>query len=661
MPRRKLPAHSRDFEMMNEAETLRQVLEDFQKAETFHRPFHELVTEYYRIYRSKIMDTELEARKGRSNLFIPHTFSNVETMKCKLVNAMFAERPFVSTKVLDVYEADLAEQASKNMNNFLQYQFEQKIKLIPIATDVILEAIIAGCAITKQGWKYRKKLVKKRELQVVDGKKIKNSAVTVDKEVVTHDHPEIRLVPYDMFYPDPTATNVDDALYTVEKEFMDYAEMLNCGLYPVEKVRKLKDDANQYGNEINNQLEASGVATVSSDSKRGIELLHYWVDSWHVVVANRKMVVLSEENPYYHMEKPYAKWEILPMPNLWWGISCVEMLHDLQLELNTNRNQRVDNVSFILNKMHKVRRGANIQESELISRSGGVVNVDEMDDIEELTFQDVTQSAYNEEDIIKKDMDTVIGVHDINRGSAGARRETATMASITDQNSNERFTTAIKMLEFAGFKDAIAQIIQLNQQFITDDTPYLVTGTDGKFQEEMMTADDIVLEYQLVGLGKSIGYISNRDVKQSQMAQLLNAVTPFAEYINVPEFLSKMFSMFELSDVDKLVNSETKPPTETAQGGQPMNPMQSQGQPQGQPVPTAAPAPTPEQGGEEQTKQIIGQVVKVLQQETGGKVNPELLVRLVMDVMQGQSPTDPSLQPVVQRIQELLNEMGGGI
>lgn len=664
MPRRKLPEHDRDFENMNDAEILAQVVSDFDKAKAFHTEFHTLISEWYRVYRARVLSGSDSA--GRSNLFIPHVFANIETFKCKIVNAMFAERPFVSTKILDVGDADIAEISSKKMNNFLQYQFEQKIPMIPTVTKVILETLIAGVAVTKQNWNYKTKTVKKRESQMIDGKKLKNSISTVSKEIVTHDHPNMTLVSYDSFFPDPTATNINDALYVIEKEMVDYAELLSGGVYDKDKVRKLKSEKDQMGqSEINNQLEASGVSTSSSDTKKGIELLHYWTDYWHVVVANRGRVMLSEPNPYFHGEKPYSKWEIYPIDNLWWGISSVDMLYHLQLELNTNRNQRVDNVAFILNKMHKVRRGANITESDLISRSGGVITVDEMDDIEEMKFEDVTSSSYNEEGIIKKDMDTVIGVHDINRGSTGERRETATMASITDQNSNERFTTAIKMIEFGGFKDAIAQIIQLNQQFITEDTKFLVTGTSGSYQDEVMTEEEVVAEYQLVGLGKSIGYVSNRDVKQSQMSHLLNAISPFAEYINVPEFLTKLFGIFELSDVDKLVNTTppappTPQPAPVDQGGQPVNPMQP-AQPMGQPMPQQDPQMGQPAQGDEQMKQVIGQVVKVLQQETGGKVNPELLVRLVVDVMQGKSPSDPQLAPVVQRIQELLSEFGGGM
>jgi hypothetical protein len=655
MPRRKMPTHARDFEHMNEEEILLRVLEDFKKAENFHSEFHEFISEWYRVYRAKMLDTEI--REGRSNLFIPHTLANVETLKSKLVNAIFAERPFVSTKVLGVGERDIAEDYSKRMNNFLQYQFEQKMNIIPVVTTVILECLIAGVAVTRQNWKYRTKMVKRREAQTIDGKPIRKTLEIVEKEVVTHDHPEMVLVPYDMFFPDPTATDVDNALYTVEKEYMDYAEMLDSGIYEVDKVKKLKNDKDHNNTDVHRQLEASGIKTATEEARRGIELLHYCTNDWHIVVANRRVVVMKEANPYFHMEKPYAKWEIYPMPNMWWGISTVEILYNLQMELNTHRNQRIDNVSFILNKMHKVKRGANISESDLVSRPGGVVPVDELDDIEEMTFQDVTASAYTEEAIIKKDMDTVIGVHEINRGASSERRETATAMSITDQNSNERFTTAIKMIEFGGFKDAVAQIIQLNQQFITEDADYLVAGLQGNYKQETITPDEIALEYKLVGIGKSIGYISNRDVKQNQMSHLLNALTPFAEYINIPMFLEKILKIYELTDIDGLINDVEPQPTQTPQGGNEMNmnqpnqgqPMQGQGQAQGM-------------GGDQDAamKQMVSQIVQVLQQETQGKVDPQLLVRLVVDVLSGNPPQDPEIQPVVQRITELAQEMQGG-
>jgi len=663
MPRRKLPEHSRDFENMNDKETLQQVLDDYQKSETFHKDKHDQITEWYKSYRSFIDEEKL--KPGRSNLFIPYTMGNIETLKAKIINSMFSERPFVSTKVLDVSDKEEAEAKSKQMNKFLQYQFEQKIKVIAVTNITILEALVAGVAITKQGWKYKKKTVKKRRAGTTDsGDDAPNVPVTKDEEVIVADHPTMKHVPYDLFFPDPAGTTIEEARYVIEKEYLDYADLLENKDYNQPAVKRLKDSNDQFNMNTNKQLESVGYINSTKDSRKDVEILHYHTDDWKISVANRKEVLISEPNPLYHMEKPFAKWELVPVSGQWWGVSSVEMMYPLQMELNTHRNQRVDNVSFILNKMHKVRRGSNISESDLVSRAGGVINVDEMDDIEELKFQDVTSAGYNEEAVIKKDMDTVIGVHEVSRGGSTERRETATMASITEQNSNERFTLTIKMIEFGGFKDAIAQIIQLNQQFITNDTPYLTPGEQGEFSSEVMKESDILHEYELVGIGKSIGYMSNRDVKQNQLANLLNTLSPYSAFLNIPELLTQVFTAFEISESDKLIKTEEDVKAEAKEAQD----MEQQNQMGGQPQMAqqqAQPEPQPQMGGQEQgqdqmIQQVIGQVVQVLQQETQGKVNPETLVKLVLDVLKGNPPQDQNLQPLVQRIMELFQQFSQG-
>ena len=63
-------------------------------------------------------------------------------------------------------------------------------------------------------------------------------------------------------------------------------------------------------------------------------------------------------------------------------------MKDLQAELDTLRNQRIDNISFVLNRMWKVRKGADIDEAELVSRPHGIIRVDNPDDVTELAMND---------------------------------------------------------------------------------------------------------------------------------------------------------------------------------------------------------------------------------------------------------------------------------
>ena len=84
------------------------------------------------------------------------------------------------------------------------------------------------------------------------------------------------------------------------------------------------------------------------------------------------------------------------LPNEFYGLSAVGLVEHLQHELNTTRNQRIDNVSFVLNRMWKVRRGADIDDSELVSRPHGVVHVDNPDDVTPFEMSGVTASSYNE-------------------------------------------------------------------------------------------------------------------------------------------------------------------------------------------------------------------------------------------------------------------------
>src|SRR5690606_3707901 len=125
----------------------------------------------------------------------------------------------------------------------------------------------------------------------------------------------------------------------------------------------------------------------------------------------------------------------------------VEIIQHLQAELNTQRNQRIDNASMILNRMWKVRRGADIDESELVSKPHGIIYVDQPDDVTEISFSDVPSSAYIEGNIIERDMENALSVPSVVRGVDPTRQETATEIVTKTSNAGVRFDVKIMLFE----------------------------------------------------------------------------------------------------------------------------------------------------------------------------------------------------------------------
>lgn len=574
---KKKKLHARDFENMSDAETLTQIQVDINASQAFQNTAFTKFKAFYKQYRSYI-DAENRA-KDRSNLYIPYTYNIIETVTPKLVLAMFGSRPYVQTMPLGVDNPQRTER-SKKMNKLLDYQFQQKIKLVPLASDIVKTAAIYGTAITKQSWNFKVGKAVTRRPSI----KTPGTYDDVLVERVLADDPYVTLIPLLDFFFDPSGTTIDECRYCMHRYYEDLHELksksdLSGGIY--RNLDKLENTESPTGtlasSDMLNEIGLGGGA--GNNKQKGIEIWEYWTDDWVVKVANQKVVIYSEMNPYFHMKKPFAKWVDTSVPNEFYGIGEVESIESLQNELNTTRNQRIDNVSFVLNKMWKVRRGTNLDTTQLVSRPAGFIEVDEMDDVEEIKFTDVTGSSYQEESVIKMDIDRTTGVHDTERGSSPTRRETATTMNILANAGAERFKLKTIISEYGGLYDMTNQIIALNQQYIDREKELVLLGDDGVLDSDTISPEEIQGGWTILAIGSAIEPIVNKEQRQTQLVQLYNIVQARQD-INHVELLRTIFESFDIKNIDKLFMQQ-QPPAPGMPGANPLQQMMG-GLPNGQ-------------------------------------------------------------------------------
>lgn len=138
--------------------------------------------------------------------------------------------------------------------------------------------------------------------------------------------------------------------------------------------------------------------------------------------------------------KPYEEcWET-KVQNRWYGRGMAEKVMMLQLWLNTTVNIRM-NRSF-LNQMgiFKIRKGSGITPEQLqnLPQNGGIV-VNSMDDIENFALNDMSASAFNEEQSITQWAQKVSSAFDHVAGAQMPAETPATNASIQNENAMGTF------------------------------------------------------------------------------------------------------------------------------------------------------------------------------------------------------------------------------
>lgn len=538
----------RNFGSRTDEEIIKTVTEDIRRAQTYQQPFFDKFAAFYKQYQC-IHDT---MRVDGANLFIPYIYNIVETALPKILGSVFEAKPFITYKPVGGGDDDKGEM----LTNLVYYQMKQKMKASTRFYEIYKCAILYGTAISKQTWKYKKKSVMSREMAeheilMDDGTVVSIPLRTpVKKEKVVYDAPDMKNIPIESFFFDPAATDIDDSPFCCHEYFREMHELKQGekeGYFKnVGKISEEKQDG-----PLKARFDSSGV--VLGDLASGVRIWEYWTDDWLVTLANKDTVIRVEENPYFHRRKPFTRWVTVAMPNEFYGKSMVETLMDLQSELNTTRNQRIDNISLALNRMFLIAKGSGIDIDQLKSRPNGFIEVDDVDkDIKELVVQDVTSSAYRDEEIIKTDMDVTSGVHNQDRGQAGERRETATTATLLSSASSERFRMQVLLMEEDSLTDLGTQLAELNKQFLDDETYILITSEDGTINTVPVSFDDIDIDYDVIASGTATDATVNKEVRKGQLIQLLSTAVNNPA-VNQPELLRQIFKEFDFKNFEDLV------------------------------------------------------------------------------------------------------------
>lgn len=554
----------RDFLNMSDEQIIEQVTSDFKNSENYQQAYFERFKKYYQMYRAYTL--EEDKREDGSNLFIPYIFNIVENAFPKITKSLFSVRPYLPYMPVNKKDPEAARKAN-NMTNLVEWELDNKMRGRIVYNEILRNTCMYGCGISKQTWKLEERTVVKR-VDVTEMQTDEKSGLTVsvtskrpDEVVETvYDAPIMTNVPLEDFFFDPYATDIDNAAYCIHRYYLPMHTVLDmCNKAQLTiSVADLKSKI-ESGTSTSNEYDKSQNIGLSAKPtrKNEIEVWEYWTNDIKCLVLNRSIVGLVVNNPYWHRRKPFSKWECVPVSGEFYGIGIVEMCTQLQMELNTTRNQRIDNVSYALNRMYTILRTANIDPTQLKSRPNGFIEVDDHNDLQEIPVHEVKDSGFAEETIIKNDMDVTSGVYNYTRGEPADRRETATTASILSQAGNDRFESQVLQIGWGGFSDSALQLAWLNRQYIDTETEITVVGDNGKSEDVTITQEDIDIDLQIIPAPSSLFSAANKQIQQNSLVQLANILVN-NPYVNQTEFLKRVFDAFDFSNSEALLQQNVQ-------------------------------------------------------------------------------------------------------
>jgi hypothetical protein len=522
------------------------VMDRFYTARDYRKAnYDEAWTRYQQQYRSKLANEK--EYDFQAKLFIPYSFSSVETVIPRIMEAIFSTEPVVAVKP---YAADDTENG-KLIEKLLNYQIN-RMDFINSFLTLVKTCLIYGICIAKVDWKKEYRKVRKFQAKVdevgdpVYDDKGQPVAEKVTKEFLYYDDPYIYPIdPFD-FYKSPKGTTIDNSEYCIMKTQTTIGrleQMQKQGTYRnIHMVKSLMgstkndDGKGRYSNvDITDPND-----TVDKHSKL-VTLYEYWEDDRVIVLAEEKVVIRDEENPFWHCKKPFIEGKICPVENEFPGIGLMEMVESLQNELNDLRNLRMDNLKLAINCMYVIARDADVDLDNLINEPGGVILSNYADGVTPLQTKDITPNAFTEAKIITDDIQVTHGIFDYSKGKSSQDRETATGILSLQEAANYRFKLMILMLCKNILGRGSEFMVGLNEQFIDVEKIFRLTGK--QYTVSQYDVEDIVGKYDFEPTGASLEGLS----KYSKLGVLRDYRAVFADN---PEFDKTKFDKDLLTLLD---------------------------------------------------------------------------------------------------------------
>jgi len=304
-------------------------------------------------------------------------------------------------------------------------------------------------------------------------------------------------------------------------------------------------------------LEEVGMAGYDLSSS-DIEVMHYF-SGGHVITFGDRAYILRDSN---EKEKPFpyampiVQYKYIPVPLEFFAMGVPEILEALQEDKNLIRSARRDNIDLVINKILKIRDGANIQLDLIKWYAGAIWPVENLADIDEMDMRDVTGSSYQEETMRQHDMENALSLFGYARGMTPENSEQPTTVMKLQQASLNRLDLAVKLAEFTTLQEIARKIIMLTRRYMRQDLYETIIGEpDAGFYR--VEEADIQRFFYFKPVGSSVSNIKEVRQQQMQMAfQMALGIDPMMRQNNVEPYTLNLYeaekSMYQAVDIQNI-------------------------------------------------------------------------------------------------------------
>jgi len=462
---------------------------------------------WWKLYKSIPREDKPE---GLSNLFIPQTFANVETVTPRVMETLFSG-DYLAT----AYPREGGDvRRAKIINELLQYQF-YVTNFYLTCLRWIKSIFIYNIGYTRVGWDFDKS------------------------------DPKIEYIAPWNVYPSPAGKSMDDVSWLIHRSIHPLSRILRFGIPDsygnsvYQNVEELaEEDSLSYLHDYRFSSQDSDIVGryTRSERKKLVEILEYWENNRVITIANRKVVLRDQPNPFAHKRIPFIGVSAILDPDNFYGEGLIGPCEYLQYELNDMRNMRMDNANLFLNNMFIADRNAGIEEEDVFSCPGNIIWTDDMKGILPIR-ESLDPNFFIIEENIKKDMQTTLGTYDYWAGKEPQRKETATGITSLQSQANARFKLIIRSIGKLGIAPLCSMLVDLNQQYMPFEKTIRIIGEKSEdIQMLNISPLDIEGHYDFIPKIGAIDPEASKSIRSAQLIQFLQSIIPLATQGLLPDF-----------------------------------------------------------------------------------------------------------------------------
>ena len=477
-----------------------------------------------------------------------------------------------------------AQSSALQMEKIIQDQLTDT-NAVNVLRHAIFESSLLGTGIIKGPFNFNKTIHKWEDTP--EGREY----VPYDKLV-----PRIEAVSIWDVYPDPSATNMDDCEYVIQRHKMNRSQLRNLIKMPMfnpDAIREIiagggnyeekyfedtiRDDQNQpYADQERYEvLEYWGILDASFAQELGMEgsedldpLDQVQVNIW----ISGGQVLRACSNPFTPERMPYYAFPYELSPYQIWGVGIPENMEDAQMLMNGHVRMAIDNLALAGNLVFDVDEtslvpGQNydIFPGKVFRRQSGVTGTA----VNGIKFPSTAGENIQMYDKARQLADEETGIPSIMHGQTGVTGtgRTAAGLSMLLGSSGLSIKTVIKNIDDYLLKPMGESFFQWNMQF-NDSNPDIIGDLEIK--------------------PKGAASVMQKEVRSQRLIMLLQTVANpmLAPFIKIPNLIKELAISQDI-DPDSLVNDvgEAQIYAEILKG------LQNAQQPQGPEGPPQGPSP----------------------------------------------------------------------